>query len=102
MNNIQLKPRVTKIILDKEHNTMIRSSDLVDSQEIEKISEYRLNICNSCSNLFKKGPNLACNFCGCNVEYKSKIIYSLDEDGKAIRNISPEGDYIYVCKLKKW
>lgn len=102
MNENIEKKYPTKIILD-DNNKIIISYDIVDENEIKLLSSYRLNICNFCEHLEKKDDGFhRCKFCGCNVERKSRLIYSLDENNKAIKATDQDGNYLYVCKLKKW
>jgi hypothetical protein len=92
----------TKMLLDNKLNQVIRYYEPVEESLIKQIYNDRLNICIQCKN-FSYDKNIPkCNLCGCGLYRKINIIYSLDEDGKAIQNVWPNGEYGYVCKLKKW
>jgi recombinational DNA repair protein RecR len=90
---------LTGFILDKNSNQIKPSFDPIDPEEIKKISEKRISICQSCELFSNKG---SCQFCGCNMSYKSTLLYPLDDDGKAIQYVDSLGRLVYTCNLKKW
>lgn len=90
----------TGIIFDKNTRKVKFSFDPIDPVEVEKISQFRLNICHQCENLRK--DKLMCKLCGCSLLFRSRLIYPLDKDGKAFDIILENGEFNYVCRLKKW
>lgn len=92
--------KVTKFII--KDNKVFPAYDPVDDEEAEKIGKERLDICLQCQFMEKRPNSYACSKCGCHLEYKTKYIYPLDNEGKAFRQIKPDGSYVYVCVLKKW
>ena len=63
--------------------------------------DKRLNICESCE--FVNTKIRQCNQCGCFIDAKTKVIYKLDEDGKAIYYIDPISKDVYLaCPEKLW
>ena len=99
-SHLTTSPYSTGIIWDKNTKKVKLSFDLVDPIEVEKLSQSRLNICSQCENLRK--DKLMCKLCGCNLLFKSRLIYSLDSEGKAYDIILENGEIQYICKLKKW
>ena len=95
--------RPTKVIYDMPTNTFQWVYDEVDASITEVLSEYRMNICKSCKHIQDQGNGVfRCNHCGCHLEYKVKMIYPLDEDGKAFKGNLPDGNHRYVCGIKNW
>ena len=99
----QTEPEIPKIptgyTYDVQNKKMIPSFSIVNPEDINIISEKRLSICRSCELFTKQG---ACSFCGCGMSYKSALIYPLDDNGKAFQQVDANGNYYYVCHLKKW
>jgi len=60
----------------------------------------RLSFCNECKNKIIQ-EKLICKMCGCGMEYRSTLIFPLDEEGYAYTRINPDNTRNYVCKLKK-
>jgi hypothetical protein len=93
-----------KFVLDPSVGRIVPSFDSVDMIELEKLGQERLKICQSCENFFStEDPEIyTCDLCGCNLKYKIKKFYPFDGDGKASISLTPQGEYITVCPIKKW
>ena len=50
-------------------------------KRMQKLFQERLEICNKCEYIKK---NRTCSICGCFVDAKIMVVYSLDKDGKTI------------------
>ena len=96
--------RPTQYIYDKETNAMTQMFEPVDASITQELYSTRMNICQSCPNLFyhKAGSMPSCKLCGCGLTYKTTVIYPLDKDGKAFSFVEPNGNHIYVCRAQKW
>lgn len=86
--------------LDKDK--IIANYEDIDLHDFEKMAKDRISICFSCEELIKKGERFACKKCGCGLMFRAFRVYPLDEEGKAIAQLTPNGSYHYVCPLKKW
>lgn len=86
--------------IDKDR--VIPNYEDIDLHDFEKMVKDRTGICLSCEELTTKGERFACKKCGCGLMSRAFRVYPLDEEGKAIAQLMPNGSYHYVCPLKKW
>ena len=94
------EPKIfTGFTFNKTTNQIIPFFDPINPEEVRLLSEKRIIICHSCELFTNQG---ACSFCGCNMTYKSQLLYPLDDEGKAFFYVDLSGKPTHVCNLKKW
>lgn len=67
----------------------------------KELFDKRKSTCEACPLMYK--PTRQCSVCGCFIDAKTKVIYDLDDEGKAIDEIDEKtGDIYYACPEQKW
>lgn len=112
INYINHARKMDKIIIgfefdeNQKHISPIwRNIENININEQISLAKQRLDICKTCEHLKKEEKTniFSCGLCHCGLMHKIKLIFPLDEEGKAFNNFNPyTKEKVPVCKLKKW
>jgi len=94
----------TKIIFDPSTFRCTPSFEEVDEALQLDTQQHRLKFCRSCENFaIRDVSGNSIQVCGCcGLAPKLTRIYPEDENGNAFFYTTKDGQFGYVCPLKKW